>query len=247
MYDFTEDRSRDGPAKFLAGFEGYLQADAYGGYDGVYAQSQGKIQEVACWTHCRRYWYKSKEQDPQRAHHVLAVIARLYEIERATRDQSPEIRYAQRQEHAVPLLAELGSWLEEQSLLPKSLIGKAATYTRNQWAALNRYVEDGDLSIDNNFAERAMRPVAIGRKNWLFVGSRRAGQRAAVLTSLVASCKDNRVEPWAWLKDVLTRLAHQPSDCELEGLLPDRWLANNPQHRWHIADQREQERQLKHD
>ena len=99
--------------------------------------------EVACWAHCRRYWIKAKEQDPARAHHALAYITRLYEVERATRDCAAEVHQAQRAEHAVPLLDELGQWLEQESFLPKSLIGKAATYTRNQWSALNRYVEDG--------------------------------------------------------------------------------------------------------
>ena len=124
------------------------------------------------------------------------------------------------------------------------LLIPSATYTRNQWQALNRYVEDGDLSIDNNFAERAMRPVAIGRKNWLFVGSRKAGERAAVLMSLVASCKANHVEPWAYLRDVLTRLANKPSGQELEALLPDRWLDAHPEHRWHIAQRRQDERTI---
>lgn len=245
VYDFTEDRTRAGPADFLKMFRGYLQADAYGGYDGVYLESKGGITEVACWAHCRRYWHKAREQDPRRAHHVLAAIEQLYEVERATRDQSPEVRQAKREEHAAPLLRDLSPWLEGQTFLPKSLIGKAATYTRNQWSALNEYINDGDLSIDNNFAERAMRPVAIGRKNWLFVGSARAGRRAAVLTSLVASCKANHVEPWAYLKDVLTRLPHQPTGTELDQLLPDNWLQQNPLHRWNIADQRKQERLAK--
>ena len=127
-------------------------------------------------------------------------------------------------------------------VLAQNLIGKAATYTRNQWDALNRYIEDGDLSIDNNFAERAMRPIAIGRKNWLFVGSERAGHRAAILTSLVASCKLNFVEPWAYLKDVFSRMADQPSGDELTQLLPDRWLDVNPTHRWEIAKHRQNNR-----
>lgn len=166
IYDFTQTRERAGPETFLKGFEGYLQADAYGGYDGVYLQSRGKITEVACWAHCRRYWYKAREQDPARAHHVLAVIGRLYDVERAARDKDAVVRQSLRQEHAAPLLSQLKSWLDDQEFLPKSLIGKAATYTGNQWEALGKYVEDGDLSIDNNAAERAMRPVAIGRKNW---------------------------------------------------------------------------------
>ena len=114
--------------------------------------------------------------------------------------------------------------MEQEQFLPKSLIGKAATYSRNQWSALNRNVEDGDLSIDNTFAERDMRPIAIGRKNWLFVGSERAGQLAAVLASLIASCKNNLVEPWAYLKDVFTRLADGPTGEQLTELLLDVWL-----------------------
>ena len=137
------------------------------------------------------------------------------------------------------MLAELGKWLDGETFLPKSFIGKAATYTRNQWTALNRYVEDGDLSIYNNFAERAMRPIAIGRKNWLFVGSQQAGHRAAVLTSLIASCKNNFVEPWAWLKDVLTKMPNKP---QLQELMPDKWLNVNPEMRWDIADRRKNER-----
>lgn len=264
VYDFTSDRSRAGPETFLSEYRGYLQADAYGGYDGIYlpedalsqredpsagqsdttSQLQGVI-EVACWAHCRRYWHKAREQDPARAHHVLAIIGRLYEIERACADQTSEFRKAKRLEHAVPLLGSLERWLSEQELLPKSLIGKAATYTRNQWQALCRYVEDGDLSIDNNFAERAMRPIAIGRKNWLFVGSIAAGHRAAVLMSLVASCKANQVEPWAYLKDIFTRLPYGPEGDDLAALLPDRWLADNPAHRWHIAARRRAERERK--
>ena len=191
VYDFTEDRSRDGPAKFLAGYEGYLQADAYSSYDGIYLESSGSIIEVACWAHCRRYWHKAKEQDPANAHHALSFISQLYEVERATKDADVATRHATRhaarQEHALPLLREFGAWLDDQSFLPKSLIGKALTYTRNQWAALNRYVESGELAIDNNPAERAMRLVAIGRRNWLFVGSPAAGQRSAILMSLIAS------------------------------------------------------------
>lgn len=246
VYDFTETRQRAGPQQFLSGYDGYLQADAYGGYDGIYVESGGSIKEVACWAHCRRYWWKSREHDAARAHHMLAVIGRLYEIERAAtsretgdRDADATMRQSLRAEHAAPLLAELKEWLDTETFLPKSQIGKAATYTRNQWSALNRYVEDGRLSIDNNEAERAMKTVAIGRKAWLFVGSRLAGIRAAKLMTLVASCKANRVEPWAYLQDIFTQL---PLGTDPEELLPDRWLQRNPSHRWTIADQREAER-----
>ena len=245
VYDFTTTRERAGPQKFLADFTGYLQADAYGGYDGIYSSSNDPnsgIVEVACWVHCRRYWHKAREQDPARAHHALAYISRLQEVERATHDCNATTRKAKRTEHAAPLLDEFGQWLEDETFLPKSLIGKAATYTRNQWAALNRYIEDGDLSFDNNFAERAMRPIAIGRKNWLFVGSELAGHRAAILTSLIASCKNNLVEPWAYLRDIFDRLAQKPTPDELTELLPDAWLIQNPTHRWDIAETRSKER-----
>ena len=249
VYDFTVDRSRAGPETFLKDYRGYLQADAYGGYDGIYSDDSQQpghgIIEVACWAHARRYWHKAKEQDAARAHHVLAFVSRLYEVERAVRESPAEVRQAKRAEHSAPLLADLGKWLEQETFLPKSLIGKAATYTRNQWTALNRYVEDGDLSIDNNFAERAMRPIAIGRKNWLFVGSEQAGHRAAVLTSLIASCKNNFVEPWANLKDVFTKMSQPTSPDELAALLPDRWLQENPDKRWNIAQTRKNERQNK--
>jgi transposase len=253
VYDFTTDRSRAGPETFLKEFRGYLQADAYGGYDGIYSNNSKSVDrtkppdqgiiEVACWAHCRRYWYKARELDPVRSHHVLAYVSQLYEIERATRDCDALTRQAQRAERAAPLLAELGQWLEQETFLPKSVIGKAATYTRNQWVALNRYVEDGDLSIDNNFAERAMRPIAIGRKNWLFVGSELAGHRAAVLTSLIASCKNNFVEPWAYLQDVLSKMPYELGEKQLQELLPDQWLKENPDKRWEIAETRKAERQ----
>jgi transposase len=245
VYDFTESRQRDGPEQFLTGFQGYLQADAYGGYDGIYLQSQGAIVEVACWAHCRRYWWKARTHDPPRAHHVLAVIGRLYDIERAAQQATAAARLALRAEHAAPLLADFKRWLDEQALLPKSLIGQAATYTRNQWAALNRYLEDGDLSIDNNVSERCVKPVAIGRKNWLFVGSPQAGSRAAALMSLVASCKNNQVEPWAYLRSLFTQLPSFSHDADLAPLLPDRWLQAHPHHRWTIADRRQEERAAK--
>ena len=242
VYDFTASRQRAGPEKFLQGFAGYLQADAYGGYDGIYLSSGGTIIEVACWAHTRRYWYKARDSDALRAHHALAIISRLYEVERATRDAAPAIRQQQRAEHSAPLLAEFEHWLDEQQFLPKSQIGKAATYTRNQWTALTRYLADGDLSIDNNAAERSMKPVAIGRKNWLFVGSPQAGQRAAILMSLIASCKAKQVEPWAYLKDVLTQLPH---GAQADTLLPDTWLGSHPQHRWTIAESRKCDRETK--
>ena len=173
---------------------------------------------------------------------MLAFVSRLYEIERACADQSVEFRHAQRQEHALPLLSKLKSWLDDQEFLPKSDIGKAATYTLNQWHALNRYTEDGALNIDNNAAERAMKSVAIGRKNWLFVGSPLAGSRAAVLLSMMISCKHCETEPWHWLKSVLTDL---PRGADPESLLPDASLKANPSPKWNIAQRRREKRRKK--
>jgi len=247
VYDFTTSRERDGPAKFLAGFRGYLQADAYGGYNGIFLQSGGAIQEVACWTHCRRYWWEARTSDPRRAHQALAYIARLYQIEEQLADASDEQRRAARQEHARPILEQFGRWLddEQREVLPKSPIAAAFTYTRNQWQALQRYTEAGYLAIDNNVSERTVKTPAIGRKNWLFVASETGGHRAARLFSLTASCKANCVEPFAYLRDIFARLpllGDSPSAEQLDELLPNRWLAAHPEHRWSIDDLRRAER-----
>jgi transposase len=244
VYDFTDSRKRDGPAEFLQGFQGYLQADAYGGYDGIY--SSGAVVEVACWAHARRKWHDARTTDPVRGHHALALTQRLYQLEEEWRDLEPAARQAARQEHALPILTEFRAWLDAESpkLLPKSPIGQAATYALNQWAALVRYCENGALSIDNNASERAMKAPALGRKNWLFVASKNGGRRAAILFSLIASCKRNQVEPWAWLRDVFSRLPSLPANTpeHLDPLLPDRWIAEHPQHRWEIDALRKQAR-----
>lgn len=248
VYDFTDSRQRDGPAKFLQGFSGYLQADAYGAYDGIYAG--GQVIEVACWAHARRHWWEARTTDPRRAHHALGAIARLYQLESLLTNLSDDERQAARQEQAAPILTELREWLDEQrpAVLPKSPIGQAVTYTLNQWDALARYTENGSLAIDNNISERTVKIPAIGRKNWLFVASHEGGRRAAVLFSLVASCKANQVEPWAYLRDIFTRLpllGDQPTPESIAAFLPDRWLAEHPQHRWQIDDLRRDERQQK--
>jgi len=251
VFDFTESRSRDGPAKFLTGFMGYLQADAYGGYDGLYScnnGSGGNVIEVACLAHCRRYWWEARTSDARRAHEALSLIGQLYALEEQFLEANVtgDALSAARQSHAVPILDEFETWLEGQrsSVLPKSPIGKALTYTRNQWQALRRYTEDGALAIDNNRAERAMKIPAIGRKNWLFVASKTGGERAAILFSLIASCKANQVEPFAYLKSLFQTLAERRDIAagSLEDILPDRWLAKNPEHRWQIDELRAEER-----
>jgi transposase len=230
VFDFTVTRQRDGPQHFLKDYRGYLQADAFSGYDGLYLPSPrdgvADIIEVACNAHARRKFYDARTSDAARAHQALAWYAQLYEIERRAKDNAFDeaARYRMRQELAVPILAKFHAWLEKErvALLPKSPMNEAFGYALNHWAALCRYTEAGFLAIDNNVAEREMKRIAIGRKNWLFVGSDQGGHTGAVLISFTSTCHRLRVEPWAYLQDVLTRLPSLPSG-QLAELLPDRW------------------------
>jgi transposase len=232
VYDFTEDRKRDGPARFLANFTGYLQADAFSGYDGIYAGSDGKVIEVACWAHARRKFFDARSSAPAEASLVLQMIRRLYEVEDRARPLDDDARRALRQTDTVPILERLGEELDRLSsrLLPKSALAQAVTYALNQWRALCRYTEDGRLTIDNNVSERRLRDQAIGRKNWMFLGSVEAGPRAAVLCTILAGAKRHRLEPWAYLRDVILQLAVDPNPEFLAGLLPDRWALTHPEH-----------------
>jgi transposase len=230
VYDFTMSRARDGPAAFLKDYRGFLQADAYGGYDGIFLGSDGTILEVACWAHARRKFYDARPNAPREANQILEWIRQLYDVEDRVRDFTVADRQALRQRESVPILDRIEAYLDELSprVLPKSALGKALTYARNQRAALRRYVTDGRLTIDNNVSERTLRLQAIGRKNWEFLGSEEAGPRAAVLFTILAGAKRHRLEPWAYLRDVLLRLS--AGETDLEALLPDRWGATHPEH-----------------
>jgi transposase len=232
VFDFTINRKRDGPQTFLANYRGYLHADAFSGYDALYLPSwpeaEAGIREVACNAHARRKFYEARGSDELRAHQALAYYGQLYDLERAATANGleDEQRYRLRQELAVPILEKFATWLgeEKDKVLPKSPMGEAIGYALNNWSALIRYTEAGYLSIDNNVAEREMKRIAIGRKNWLFVGSARGGQTAAVLISFTATCHRLGIEPWAYLQDVLARLPHM-DPADLAELLPDRWQA----------------------
>ncbi len=235
VFDYTPNRSRDGPVRFLGDYEGYLQADAFGGYDGIYAA--GKVKEVACWAHARRKFFEAQTTDPARALEAVARIKRFYEVEDETRELSPEERQKLRAERSQSLLNDFRHWLDarSQEVLPKSPLGEAIRYARGNWEALVRYVEDGELAIDNNAAERALRCVAVGRKNWMFVGSDRGGRTAAILYSFVATCKVHGIDPFAYLRDVLTRYSAHPARRIAE-LLPSNWKpAQNPCYRENSA------------
>jgi transposase len=272
VFSYTPSRSRDGPQEFLRGWgreqRVYLQADAFGGYDGIYAgQVGGQVTEVACWAHARRKFYDARTSDTAVSTQALAYIRLLYDVEDAAKEQFAQqqgeaklpsasdasqstpatrelvmatsaaaepaqsmyslatIRFTLRQERAVPRLQQFHTWLRAQQaqhggpILPKSPLGEAITYVFNQWDALTVYTSDGDLAIDNNASENALRRVALGRKNWLFCGSDTGGHTAAVLFSLLATCQRHKVEPFAYLRDVLTRIAAHPAS-RLAELLP---------------------------
>jgi transposase len=232
VYDYTPNHEHVGPQRFLRDYFGYLQADAYTGYDALYATQ--RLMEVGCWAHARRKFYEARATDPERALYVLGVIRQLYHIERQaderiaavglTREVGWWLRLQLRHEQARPLLTTLCHWLEQQreQVLPKSPIGEAIGYALNHWVALVRYTTQGYLAIDNNAAERALRAIAVGRKNYLFFGSDGGGATAAVLYSFVQSCKRLGVEPWRYLRDVLERLPTYPAE-QWTDLLPDRW------------------------
>jgi len=230
VYDYTPSRKRDGPESFLDGYRGYLQADAFGGYDGIYGS--GEVIEVACWAHCRRYFHDARSTDSNRAHQALAWIRRLYDIEREGKKLDAGQRRDLRQEKSKPLFEGgedsqgFHKWLigQQAKVLPKSPIGEAITYALNNWTALIRYLDDGALNIDNNLAENALRGIAVGRKNWLFLGSDRGGRAAANHYSLIQSGKRHGIDPFAYLRDVLLRTATEAA-INLRELLPDRWKA----------------------
>ena len=226
LYDYTATRERAGPEKFLEGYQGYLQADAYGAYDALFKDPARGLIEVGCWAHARRYFHKALESDQSRMGPALLLIAQLYRVEEQARPLTAEDRLQLRQLQSRPILDKLHGYLLENQgeVLPKSPEGRAVRYTLKNWAALTRYCEDGVLEIDNNATERAIRGVAVGRNNGVFFGSDEGGKTAAVLRSFVASCQRVKVEPFAWFKDVLTRIAAHPVN-RLADLLPHNWVS----------------------
>jgi len=230
VYDFTTSRKRDGPAQFLKDYRGALHADAYGGYDGIVLASGGEIVRIACGAHLRRKFIDARSSAPRPCAQMLEWFRQLYDLEDRARELPAADRGALRQQEAAPVLARMKAELDELSrrALPRSSLGKAVTYALNQWQAFRRYIEDGWRTIDNNISERTLRAQAIGRRNWLFLGHEDAGPRAAVLFTILAGAKRHRIEPWAYVTDVLLHLAGETAG--LSSLLPDRWAAAHPEH-----------------
>lgn len=231
VFDYTPTRERAGPEKFLADFRGYLQADAYVAYDSFFTDPERGLVEVACWAHTRRHFHQALDNDSARMGAVLAYIARLYAVEKSARKAGiagEDLRLL-RQQAAAPVLADLHAYLLKirEEVLPKSPAGQALNYALKNWPALTRYCQDGGLSIDNNRTERSLRGIAVGRHNWLFVGSDRGGKTMAILRSFVGSCEMVKVDPFDWFRDVLSRVGEQSIQA-LDELLPHRWAAVAP-------------------
>ena len=233
-YDFTETRERDGPLRVLGDYQGAIQADAYAGYDRLYLP--GGATEVACWAHVRRKFIDAEATDRKLSEEAVKRIRKLFRIEAEAdrKELGVEARRELRQREAAPLVAEFEAWMASSLLtvLPKSPLAKAIGYAQNQWQALTRYLDDGRLSISNNAAERALRPFAVGRKNWLFFQRAGGGKTASILMSLLMTAKAAGVHPRDYFRDVLLRI----STCsDVASLTPHGWKA-----RWEpeVADQR---------
>ena len=228
--DFTVSWHRDGPDAFLENFCGKLMADCYSGYQAIAVRSDGSIQRGACLAHARRKVFDAREVYPLESSIVLAKFQQLYDIEDRAKLLSSDERLALRQAEALPIWTSLGEWLDGDAaarVLPKGKFGEALGYLRNHWEPLQLYLTDGLMPIDNNDVEQLMKQVALGRKNWLFIGSVAAGERAADLITLVSSAVRNDLDVWAYVKDVLDQLLAGSTDYE--SLRPDAWKQSHPE------------------
>lgn len=208
MFDYQKSRSAQGPEGFLEGYCGALQTDGYAAYDRF--EKESGITLLACMAHARRKFEQAQENDRHRADYALIQIQKLYALERKCKEEDllPDQIKAARQQEAIPVLADLKEWMQQQypKVAPKSSIGKALTYALKLWDRIVRYTDDGLWHIDNNLVENSIRPMALGRKNFLFAGSHDAAQWAAMMYSFFATCKANEVEPFQWLKKTLESL-----------------------------------------
>jgi hypothetical protein len=236
---FSRNRAGEHPERHLVHYGGILQADAYAGFGKLYERERkpGAITEAACWAHARRKFFvladiasKVRNKKPilvsPLALQGVKKIDAIFEKERAINGHSPEQRLAFRQEHIVSLVEDLEAWMraERAKLSRHAEVAKAMDYMLKRWAAFTRFLEDGRICLSNNAAERALRGIALGRKAWLFAGSERGGERAAVMYTLIQTAKLNNVDPRGWLADVLARIADHPIS-DLAALLPWHWAA----------------------
>ena len=244
-FAFTSSRARAGPDEFLRDFQGTICGDCYSGYVNIEQVTDGRIVFSACNAHARRYVFNAREQCAEVSSEIVALYRMLYDIEERGRRLDPVARLLLRRRESVPLMKRMEVVINSPSamkLLPKSKLGQAVSYMRNNWDALKRFLSDANVPIDNNEAERDLRRVAIGRKNWMFVGSEEGGERTAIILTVMASAHRHDLDVWAYLRDVLERLAR--GEDNLEELLPDVWKTKHPQH---VRDFRTEERQQRAD
>ena len=224
IYDYDPSRGGEVPVRLLLGYQGYLMTDGYEAYNKL-ATTEG-IEHLVCWAHVRRKFVEAVKVQPKGTHghadQAVAMIGRLYAIEREHKDSAIEVRYAARQEKSIPVLDELHDWMEKllPMVPPKSALGGALSYMRNYWGKLVRYPERGDLPVDNNRCENAIRPFVIGRKAWLFSDTPAGANASAIIYSLVETAKANGVEPYTWLRHVLEHLPAAQTADEMDKLLP---------------------------
>ncbi len=230
VFDFTVSRHRDGPQEFLKNYIGTLLGDCYSGFKSIELASASRLVRAACNAHARRYVYEAREHHPLEATQLLALYRRLYDIEDQARGKSPQEVLALRRESSVPIMAQLRQWLDSDAadrVLPKSRLGEALRYLKNQWDALTVFLSDGRVPIDNNEVEQLMKQVATGRKNWLFIGSVEAGYRASILLTIVSTAHRHQLDVWLYVKDVLDRLL--AGERDLVSLQADRWAQAHPE------------------
>ena len=221
FFDYQKGRGQDGPKQVLADYTGLVQSDGYKVYD-IIAQQKG-ITIAACLVHVRRYFYKAKENDSKRSEYALGIFNKIYQIESDYKEHTTEERQKQRKEHIRPLLVEMKSWVEEECIkvTPRSPMGKAMEYFQSQWPRIEEIFTNGRYELDNNLIENKIRPLALGRKNYLFAGSHEAAQRIAMMYSFFGSCAANDVNPMKWLTYVLENI----NDTKLPNL--DQLLPHN--------------------
>ena len=225
-FRYTPDWTKKGPEEFLADFKGKLQGDGYKGWTAVINANPGATM-VGCWAHTRRYFKDALDAKEMAAGIPFALIQKLYSIEAKARDKNltVEERLALRQAESVPVMAELSKWRDAKrgKIRPKQKLGEAWTYLDNQWQALQQYLSDGALPIDNNFVENQIRPICLGKKNYLFAGNDEGAERAAIIYTVLATCKIAGAEPWAYLADVFLQLRQRDEKASIDDLLPGAW------------------------
>lgn len=224
MYNFTLSREKEGPLNFFKEYQGHFLCDDYAGYYQLFKSK--KVIYVTCWAHVRRYFIKAQDTEPKASTEILTLIAKLYKIEKQHKHSPPEERRKARHKHSIKILKKIRKKLLNQQssgeYLPQSPMSQAIEHGLKLWRNLCMYLKDGRIPIDNNLAENAIRPIALGRKNWMFFGSENGGNTAAILMSFTSTCRKLKMDTWQYLKDVLQRINTHPIS-KIDELLPDHW------------------------